>query len=116
MATTLQPSELLAFESLVTPTAHGIVSRVLARTAGGNITLFAFDADEELSEHTARFDALLLTLSGGLTLMIAGKEIRTVPQTVVLIPANAPHAVRANEPSHVLLVMLHEEALRSDRD
>jgi len=49
-------------DALVTPTAQGIASRVLARTAAGNITLFAFDAGEELSEHTAPFDALVLTL------------------------------------------------------
>ncbi len=61
MASTLTPAELYTLESLVTPTAQGIASRVLARTGAGNITLFAFDAGEELSEHTAPFDALALT-------------------------------------------------------
>jgi quercetin dioxygenase-like cupin family protein len=54
----------------------------------GNITLFAFDAGEELSEHTAPFDALVLTLSGALTLTIGGVNVRTSPQTIVLMPAN----------------------------
>ena len=108
MATRLEPGELFALDSLVTPTAHGIASRVLARTAAGNITLFAFDAGEELSEHTAPFDALVLTLSGGLTLTIGGKETRTAPHTIVVMPANVPHAVRANEPSRMLLLMLRE--------
>ena len=70
MASTLQPGELVALDALVAPTARGIASRVLARTAAGNITLFAFDAGEELSEHTAPFDALVLTLSGALALAI----------------------------------------------
>lgn len=83
---------------LVTPTAQGIASRVLARTAAGNITLFAFDAGEELSEHTAPFDALVVTLSGGLTLTIGGVDVRTVPQTIVLMPANVPQRVHATEP------------------
>ena len=52
MASTLQPGEVLALDALVTPTAKGIASRVLARSAAGNITLFAFDAGEELAEHT----------------------------------------------------------------
>ena len=56
MASTLPPGELFALETLVTATAQGIASRVLARTAAGNITLFAFDGGEELSEHTAPFD------------------------------------------------------------
>ena len=64
MPSTLAPAELFTLESLVTPTAQGIASRVLARSAAGNITLFAFDQGEELSEHTAPFDALVLTVSG----------------------------------------------------
>ena len=108
MASTLQPGEVLALDVLVTPTARGIASRVLARTAAGNITLFAFDADEELSEHTAPFDALVLTLSGGLRLTIGGRDVQTMPHSVVLMPANVPHAVRATEPSRMLLIMLRE--------
>ncbi len=108
MASTLPPGELWALEDLVTPTAQGIASRVLARTAAGNITLFAFDAGEELSEHTAPFDALVLTLSGALVLTIGGREVRTIPQSLVLMPANVPHAVRAAEASRMLLVMLRE--------
>jgi quercetin dioxygenase-like cupin family protein len=108
MASTLAAGELFALDSLVTPTAQGIASRVLARTAAGNITLFAFDTGEELSEHTAPFDALALTLSGALVLTIGGVDVRTTPQTVVLMPANVPHAVRATETSRMLLIMLRE--------
>ena len=110
MSSTLPPGELLPLDSLVTPTAQGIASRVLARTAAGNITLFAFDAGEELSEHTAPFDALVLTLSGAFTLTIGGRDVNTTPQTLVLMPANVPHAVRATAASRMLLVMLREGA------
>ena len=106
MASTLPPGEVLSLESLVTPTAQGIASRVLARTAAGNITLFAFDAGEELSEHTAPFDALVLTLTGALRLTIGGREVQTTPQSIALMPANVPHAVRASVPSRILLIML----------
>ena len=112
MASTLPPGEPLALHTLVTPTAQGIASRVLARTAAGNITLFAFDAGEELSEHTAPFDALVLTLSGALVLTIGGQEVRTTPQSVVLMPANVPHAVHATEATRMLLIMLREHAVR----
>lgn len=107
---TLPPGEPLALEDLITPTAHGIASRVLARTAAGNITLFAFDAGEELAEHTAPFDALVFTLSGALILTIGGREVRTAPESVVLMPADVPHAVRASETSRMLLIMLREQA------
>jgi quercetin dioxygenase-like cupin family protein len=110
MASTLNAGELFSLESLITPTAQGIASRVLARTAAGNITLFAFDAGEELSEHTAPFDALVLTLSGGLLLAVGGVEIRTAPQTIVLLPAHVAHAVKAVEASRMLLIMLRDGA------
>jgi quercetin dioxygenase-like cupin family protein len=108
MAGTLPAGELFTLDSLIMPTPHGIASRVLARTAAGNITLFALDAGEEISEHTAPFDALVLTLSGDLSLTLGGKEMHTAPHTVVLMPDNVPHAVRANEPSRMLLVMLRD--------
>jgi quercetin dioxygenase-like cupin family protein len=111
MASTLPPGEPFALDTLVTPTAQGIASRVLARTAAGNITLFAFDAGEELSEHTAPFDALVLTLSGALTLTIGGREVRTTPQSLVLMPANVPHAVHASEVTRMLLIMLREHTV-----
>jgi quercetin dioxygenase-like cupin family protein len=110
MATSLTPGEVFELDALVTPTTHGIASRVLARTAAGNITLFAFDAGEELSEHTAPFDALVLSLAGELVLTIGGREVRTTPQSIVLMPANVPHAVRAPEPARMLLIMLREPA------
>ena len=107
---TLPPGEVLSLESLIAPTPHGIASRVLARTPAGNITLFAFDAGEELSEHTTPFDALVLTLAGALTLTIGGREVQATAQTVTLMPANVPHAVRAVEPSRMLLIMLRNSA------
>jgi len=110
MASTLPAGELFALDALVTPTAQGIASRVLARTAAGNITLFAFDAGEELSEHTAPFDALVLTLTGSLVLTIGGRDVQTTPQSAVLMPANVPHAVRATESSRMMLIMLRERA------
>ena len=106
VASPLVPGEVFTLDSLITPTAHGIASRVLARSAAGNITLFAFDNGEELSEHTAPFDALVLTLSGSFTVTIGGVSVRTEPQSLVLMPANVPHAVRATEASRMLLVML----------
>jgi quercetin dioxygenase-like cupin family protein len=108
MASTLTAGELFTLDSLITPTVQGIASRVLARTSAGNITLFAFDAGQGLTEHTTAFDALALTLSGALVLTIEGKDVRSAPQTIILLPANVPHAVHATEASRMLLIMLRE--------
>src|SRR5688500_489089 len=109
MSTTLPPAEAFALTGLITPTEHGIASRVLARAGGGTVTLFAFAAGQDLSEHTAPFDALALVLEGALTLTIGGKQVAATPGTVVLMPANVPHALAASEPARMLLVMLREK-------
>jgi quercetin dioxygenase-like cupin family protein len=105
---TIPPSEALALAELIAPTDHGIASRVLAKTSGGNVTLFAFDAGEGLSEHTAPFDALVMVLDGSLTLTIGGTPVVAVPGTIVRMPANVPHAVDAAAASRMLLIMLRE--------
>jgi quercetin dioxygenase-like cupin family protein len=102
----IPPAEALDLRSLVTPTEHGIASRVLARTTGGNLTLFAFDAGEELSEHTAPFEALAMVLEGTITLTIGGRPVQATPGTIVRMPAHVPHAVKAQDASRMLLVML----------
>lgn len=101
-------AETLALATLIAPTEHGIASRVLAKTTGGTVTLFAFDAGQGLSEHTAPFDALVMVLSGALELTIGHQPLRAVPGTIVRMPANVPHAVDATEPARMLLVMLRE--------
>jgi quercetin dioxygenase-like cupin family protein len=83
-----------------------IVSRTLMRTDGGNVTAFAFDSGQALSEHSAPFDALVHLLDGVLVVSIAGEEHRLAAGEAILMPANVPHAVRAPSPSRWLLVML----------
>lgn len=108
MTAGIHASEALRLADLIAPAEHGIASRVLAKNAGGNVTLFAFDAGEGLSEHTAPFDALVLTLEGALALTIGGRDVTAIPGTIVRMPAGVPHAVNAVEASRMLLVMLRE--------
>ena len=105
---TIPAAEALRLVDLITPTQGGIASRVLAKTGGGNVTLFAFDAGEGLSEHTAPFDALVLVLEGSLALTIGGEAIDATPGTIVRMPANVPHALEATTASRLVLVMLRE--------
>ncbi len=108
MTEPLAPAQALPLSDLITPTAQGIASRVLARTGGGNLTLFAFDAGQGLSEHTAPFDALVMVLEGKLLLTIGGEAVTATPGTLVRMPADVPHAVDAPEAARMLLVMLRE--------
>jgi len=107
-AGSIPPGEALRLADLITPTAGGIASRVLAKTGGGNVTLFAFDAGEGLSEHTAPFDALVMVIEGQLALTVGGRPVTAMPATIVRLPANVPHAVEATVASRMLLIMLRE--------
>jgi quercetin dioxygenase-like cupin family protein len=112
MATTsgLSPAEALPLQSLINPTEHGIASRILAKTSGGNFTLFAFDAGQGLTEHTSPFDAYVMVLEGTLLLTIGGHPVRAIPGTIVRMPAEVPHGLEAPEPARMLLLMLREPA------
>ena len=83
-----------------------IVSRVLAKNAGGTVTLFAFGQGEGLSEHTAPFDAMVLGIDGRAEITIAGTPYSVGKGEMLIMPANHPHAVRAATPFKMLLVML----------
>jgi quercetin dioxygenase-like cupin family protein len=108
MAQTLAAAEALALHSLITPTEDGIASRILSKTGGGNMTLFAFDAGQGLTEHTSPFEAFVLVLDGSMTLTIGGTPVTATPGTIVRMPADVPHALEATVQSRMLLVMLRD--------
>jgi len=83
-----------------------IVSKKLLRTGGGSLTLFAFAEGQELSEHTAPFDALVQVLDGRVELTIGGVSVTASAGESVLMPADVPHAVKAVERFKMLLTML----------
>jgi quercetin dioxygenase-like cupin family protein len=99
-------SEALNLDSLIVPTPGGVASRILSKTNGGNVTLFAFDAGQGLTEHTSPYDALVLVLEGRFVLTIGGVPVSAPAGTVVNMPAQVPHALEAPEAGRMLLVML----------
>jgi quercetin dioxygenase-like cupin family protein len=109
----IAPGETLALSSLVTPTCHGMASRIVAKTLGGNVTLFAFDAGEALTEHSSSFEALAIVIEGACTFTVGGAEARAAAGTAVRLPAGVPHAVEANQTSRLLLIMLRTTESRT---
>ena len=104
----LPPAERLELHALITPTPHGIASRILAKAGGGSVTLFAFDAGQGLTEHTSPFEALVMVIEGVVTLTIGDAIVAATPGTIVRMPANVPHGLEAPAPARMLLVMLRE--------
>ena len=83
-----------------------VVSKTVLKAASGSATFFAFDAGQELSEHTVPHDALVLLLDGEAEFRIAGTPRRIVSGDVLKLPANEPHAVKATKRFKMLLVMI----------
>jgi quercetin dioxygenase-like cupin family protein len=103
---TTPKSETLNLESLAEYQTGAIVSRQIIKAEDGNITLFAFDQGQELSEHTTPFDALVQVLEGEVEIKISGKPFVLNTGEAIIMPANQPHAVKALKRFKMLLTMM----------
>ena len=83
-----------------------VVSREIVRRPAGSVTLFAFDAGEGLSEHTAPFDALVLVLEGEAEITVAGQPHRVSGGGMILLPAGQSHALKAVRRFKMMLTMI----------
>ena len=92
--------------SLVEYQAGSVVSREVVKRPTGTVTVFAFDAGQGLSEHTAPFDALVYLLGGEAEITIGGRPIAARVGDMVIMPANQPHALKAVKRFKMLLVMI----------
>ena len=103
--TQLPPAKPMALAEAVQYAPGSVVSRTLLKSDAGTLTLFAFDEGQELSEHTAPFDALVQVLDGTATLRIGGTTVTVRMGELVLMPADVPHAVQAAGRFKMLLTM-----------
>jgi quercetin dioxygenase-like cupin family protein len=99
-------SEILKLANLAEYQAGAVVSHQITKADGGNITLFAFDEGQELSEHTAPFDALVQVMEGEAEIKISGKPFLLKIDEAIIMPANQPHAVKAIKKFKMLLTMI----------
>ena len=83
-----------------------IVSKTLVNKDKGTVTIFAFDKDQTLSEHTAPFDAVLTVFDGEVEVIISGKKHHLKKGELIIMPANKPHAVKAVTKFKMMLTMI----------
>ncbi len=105
---TAPKSEILHMNELVTYQEGSVVSRQITKVDAGNVTLFAFDQDQELSEHTAPFDALAHILEGEAEIRISGKPFHLKAGDAIIMPADEPHALKAISQFKMLLTMIRK--------
>ena len=91
---------------LVAYQTGSVVSRIILKKTTGNVTVFAFDQGQGLSEHTTPFDALVQVLDGRAEITVGGTLHDLRAGEMILMPANVPHALKANERFKMALTMI----------
>lgn len=108
-----KPSGILghkaALADLVSYQEGSVVSRTLINKNIGTVTLFAFDENQGLSEHTAPYDALVCIIDGEAEVYISGKLHQLKTNEAIMMPANQPHALKASKRFKMMLVMIRSE-------
>ncbi|MBI5217594.1 MAG: cupin domain-containing protein [Bacteroidia bacterium] len=95
-----------SFNDIIEYQEHSIVSRTILKRETGNVSLFAFDKGEALSEHSAPFDAMVQVADGQGEIIIDGKSHFLNAGETIIMPANIPHAVKAVEKFKMALTMI----------
>lgn len=108
---TAPKSEILHIAEMVNYQEGSVVSRQITKEDSGNVTLFAFDKDQGLSEHTAPFDALVYILEGEADVTISGTPYRLSMGDAIIMPANEPHALKAIQKFKMLLTMIRAKSV-----
>ena len=88
---------------------ESVVSKTLLKKEAGNITLFAFESGQGLSEHTAPFDAVVYIVDGEAEITIGGETQTVAAGEMLVMPANIPHALHAAQRFKMLLVMIRSQ-------
>lgn len=99
-------AETLNMKELANYQQGAVVSKEILKKDTGTVTVFAFDQGQGLSEHTAPFDALVAILDGTAEIIISGKPHTVREGEMIIMPADEPHALKANERFKMMLVMI----------
>ena len=95
-----------SMKDLVAYQDGSIVSKEIIKKTTGTVTIFAFDRNQGLSEHTAPFDALVYILDGEAEIIIAGEPRHLKEGEMIIMPGGKPHALKAPKRFKMMLVMI----------
>ena len=100
--------KVIVLPDLVQYAEGTVASRMVINRNAGSVTIFSFDENEGLSEHTAPFDALVTILEGDCEVWVAGKTYPMKTGETIIFPAGVPHALSAITRFKMCLVMIKE--------
>jgi quercetin dioxygenase-like cupin family protein len=99
-------AKLYNFVNDISYAGNSVVSQKILDKPTGTVTLFSFDKDQRLSEHTAPFDAMVQIIEGKAEITVGGVLHRLFAGDTIIMPANIPHALYATEQYKMLLTMI----------
>lgn len=99
-------SNVSSLDNLIEYQEGSVVSRSIIDKKSGTITLFAFDENQGLSEHTAPYDAVVYVIDGQVEVTLSGKLFTLKKGEIIIMPANKPHALKAKTKFKMLLTMI----------
>jgi quercetin dioxygenase-like cupin family protein len=102
----MEPSTIFNPADSITYSSGSVVSKTVIKKSSGNVTLFAFDRGEGLSEHSAPFDAMVQLLDGTAEITIGGTPYIVSAGQSIIMPAGIPHALKAVEKFKMMLIMI----------
>ncbi len=103
---TFNHSEIYSLKESVQYSKGSVVSKIIQKCEAGNLTLFAFDEGQNLSEHTAPYDAMAYAIEGQARVIIGNKDYLLGKGSFIIMPANIPHALEAVTEFKMLLLMI----------
>lgn len=99
-------SEIINLAESIDYASSSIVSKSVIKKAAGNISLFAFDKGEGLAEHSSSHEALVQILDGAAKIIIGGNPVTVCTGESVILPANIPHSLQAEQKFKMMLTMI----------
>jgi quercetin dioxygenase-like cupin family protein len=100
--------KVISLRDLVDYAEGTVASRMVINRKTGSVTIFSFDENEGLSEHTSPFDAMVTILDGACEVWVAGNTFQMNVGDTIIFPAGAPHALSAVTRFKMSLVMIKE--------
>ncbi len=105
---TFEAGKVFSIDNSIEYSSGGVISKQVLKKKSGNVTLFSFDKDQGLTEHTSPFDAMVHILDGVAEIKIDGVPHLLKTGDCIIMPANHPHALHAVEPFKMVLTMIKE--------
>lgn len=109
MSKIIEPSKIFHAAESIEYADGSVVSKTIVKKTAGNITLFAFDKNEGLAEHSAPFDALVQLLDGQAEITIGGNPYHLEAGQSIILPASVPHSLKAIEKFKMMLTMIKSQ-------